>query len=96
MTRMKDRLDRGLACMSDDAKIVLSTVLAGFMALSMGLTAGSLILAILGFLVDVPQGFWWWPLAIPGGPVSLAATIALWKLSFYVTRDVPTAGDWWW
>ena len=97
MTRLKERLDRRIARMSDDAKINISSVLAVFVALLAGLTGASLIMAVLGCLIDdLPFVGWWWWLSIPGSALCLATTVAFCKLSFYVIRDVPMAGDWWW
>lgn len=97
MTRLKERLDRRIARMSNDAKVNLSSVLLGVVVLWTMLTGGSLMVAVLGYLIDdLPfVGGWWW-LGIPGFALCLAVTVAFCKLSFYVVRDVPMANDWWW
>ena len=92
MTRLKARLDRRLARMSDAGKLDLQLVVMGVMGLAGGTTGALLILAVLGYLV----GFWWWWLTIPVAALFLAATVVLWRLVDYVGRDILSAWYWEW
>ena len=90
MMRLKERLDRRLARMSDDAKLDLEFALMMVMGLWAWLTAAFVILAVVGYMVDS----WWWRPSIPGAVLCLVVAIAFSRLSSYVARDVIHAWDW--
>ena len=94
MTRLKERLDRRVARMSDDAKITQEMAIL-FAAVFVGVAPGAaaVFMGIGGYLI----GLWWWWLAILGGLVCLAAGFAGVRLAFYVGRDVLHTWSWdWW
>lgn len=93
MTRLKARLDRRIARMSNSAKFDLELAIALVSALCSGCAAGLAAAAVPGYLI----GLWWWQLASAGAGLCLAAAIVFWRLANYVGRDVLFAWDWdWW